>query len=168
MPRKAPPKTEDLPKIDVLERRLLHPFGAPSVPITLKDGDKWAIRWVSDAVRNGRVYQVQQMGWTFIEPEEIAGRPADFGCKVMDNRLVRGEHGEEVLMKMPQDMYDKIQWAKAKHNIENLGGQKAKTQAAEALAKQFGSEAADTVYESNMQVTDSRVTMDLEGEGPPQ
>lgn len=164
MPRK--PKVADLPKIDVLERRLQHPFGAPSVAIQLKDGLKWAIRWVNDHVRTGRVYQTQSMGWEFVGADEIVGRPADLGCRVLDGRLVRGEHGEEVLMKMPQEMFDKIQWAKARVNLENLGGSKAKQQAADAVAKQFGDEAAETVYRSNMEVTDSRVAVDLEGEAP--
>ncbi len=168
MARKAQTAPASLPKIDVLERRLAHPFGAPSVPITLKDGQAWAIRWVSDGVRTGRVHQIQGMGWDFVAPEEIDGRPADFGCRALDGRLVRGEHGEEVLVKMPQEMFNKIQWAKAAKNLENLGGTKGKTQAAEAVAKQFGPEAADTVYRSGMEVTDSRVSMDLEGEAPPQ
>lgn len=168
MPKPTKPAvTADIPKIDVLERRLAHPFGAPSVPITLKDGGAWAIRWVSDGVRTGRVHQIQGMGWDFVTPEELDGRPADFGCRALDGRLVRGEHGEDVLVKMPQEMFNKIQWAKAAKNLENLGGTKGKTQAAEAVAKEFGSEAADTVYRSQMEVTDSREIMDLEGETAP-
>lgn len=170
MPRKAqtpPADTANVPKIDVLERRLAHPFGAPSVAITLKDGQAWAIRWVSDSVRTGRIHQILGMGWEFVTPEEIDGRPADYGCRVLDGRLVRGEHAEDVLVKMPQAMFDKIQWAKAAKNLENLGGTKGKTQAAEAVAKQFGPEAADTVYRSSMEVNDSREIMDLEGETAP-
>lgn len=161
------PRTKkELPKVSVLERRLAHPFGAPSVPITLKDGKRWAIRIVNDGVRTGRVHQVTQMGWTYVQADEIDGRPADFGFRVLDDRLVRGEHGQEVLVKMPQEDYDLIQQAKGRKNLENLGGKKLREDVANRSAAKFGDEAADTVYKSEMTVTDSRVSMDLEGEGP--
>ena len=163
-----PPKKKELPKVSVLERRLAHPFGAPSVPITLKDGKDWAVRIVNDGVRIGRVHQAIQMGWTYVQAEEMDGRPADFGFRVMDDRLVRGEHGQEVLVKMPQADFDLIQKAKAKKNLDGLGGKRARTDAAEATAAKFGDEAAETVYRSEMTVTDSRVSVDLEGEGPSQ
>ena len=160
-------KQKALPKVSVLERRLAHPFGAPSVPITLKDGQPWAIRIANDGVRTGRVHQVIQLGWTYVLADEIDGRPADFGFRELDGRLVRGEHGEEVLVKMPKADFEKIQQAKADKNLRDLGGSKVKEATAARTAAKFGDEAADTVYNSDMTVTDSRVNIDLEGDGPP-
>ena len=157
-------ESKEFPKISVLERRLQHPFGAPSVPITLKDGQRWAIRWANDHVRSGRVHQILQMGWTFVTPEEIEGRAADFGFRVLDGRIVRGEHGEEVLVKMPQRDFDLIQKAKAQKNLEGLGGRKAVDDIANRTAAKFGDEAAETVSRSEITVTDSRIAIDLEEE----
>lgn len=150
-----------LPKISVLDRRLKHPFGAPSVPITLKDGQLWAIRVANDKVRTGRVHQMVQMGWTFVQPDEIDGLPADFGFRAMDTRLVRGEHGDEVLMKMPQADFDAIQNAKAQINLKNLGSKQTKDAVAQATAVEYGPEAGDTVF-SKIEVTDGRERSELE------
>jgi hypothetical protein len=153
-------KTATLPKVSVIDRRLAHPFGAPSVPITLKDGQPWAIRVVNDRVRTGRVYQMTGMGWTFVEASEIDGRPADFGFREIDGRLVRGEHGEEVLMKMPQADYDAVQHAKARINLKNLQKRDA---VAQEVAEKFGPEAGDTVHQ-NIEISDSREQVELDEE----
>jgi len=150
-----------LPKVSVLERRLKHPFGAPSVPITLKDGKLWAIHIANDRVRTGRVHQMAQMGWTFVQADEVDGRPEDFGFRELGHRLVRGEHGEEVLMKMPQEDFDQIQNAKADLNIKNLGQKKTREAVAQATATEYGDEAGETVFK-NIEVTDGRERVELE------
>lgn len=163
------PKAKVLPKVSVLERRLLNPFGSPSIKIDLKDGGQWATRWVSETLRTGRVYQVQGLGWDFVTPDDIVGDPADFGCQVLDQRLVRGDASQrEVLMKMPQADFDAITRAKRDKNLSGLGStKKIKEEAANAAAKEFGTdEAADTIYRSNLSVNDSRVNMDLDGDAP--
>lgn len=152
---------KQLPKVSVIDRRLAHPFGAPSVPITLKDGQQWAIRIANDRVRTGRIYQMANMGWTFVEASEIDGKPADFGFRELDGRLVRGEHGEEVLMKMPQDDFDAIQDAKARLNHKNLGAKQTRDAVAQETAVKFGPQAGDVVHQ-NIEVTDSRERVELE------
>lgn len=163
------PVEKDLPKVSVLERRLAHPFGMPSEAIRLKEGD-WVVRWVNEGVRTGRVYQVQNLGWEFVTPEELKGQPQDVGCQALDGRLVRGDaSSRDVLMKMPKRDFDQIQQSKAAINIKNLGSSKKQREdAANAATKQFGTdEAGEAIYRSQMEVTDERVSMDLEGEAPP-
>lgn len=156
-------KKRDLPKISVLERRKLHPFGAPGVPITLRDGGKWALRIINTKMKAGRYHEVvHAKGWVPVLPEEIDGSADEYGFAVKDGRLVRGEHSEEILMKMPQADYDEIAMAKARKNLEGMTSKKSKETAAEATAAQFGDEAAETVHRSNMTVEDSRVAMELE------
>lgn len=152
---------KSLPKVSVIDRRLAHPFGAPSVPITLKDGQLWSIRIANDKVRTGRVHQMVQMGWTFVQPEEIDGQPADFGFRALDNRLVRGEHADEVLMKMPQRDFDAIQQAKATVNLKNLGQKQTRDAVAQETAKAYGSQAGDTIF-NNIEVTDGRERIELD------
>lgn len=156
-----------LPKVSVIERRKRNPFGASSVPITLKGGQAWAIRIINTSIKAGRYHDiVHNKGWLPVQADELDGRPEELGFRVMDDRLVRGEHGEEILMKMPQADFDAIQMAKADHNIKGLGQKRAVEDAANRAAAQFGDQAGDAVYGSQMTVNDSRVAMDLEGDGP--
>lgn len=157
-------KKTALPKVSVLERRLKFPFGAPSESIKLKEGE-WAMRWVSEGVRTGRVYQVQNMGWEFVTPEEIVGQPSDLGCQALDNRLVRGDAANrEVLMKMPKADFEAIQKAKASENLKNLSsGKKLKEDAANRATQHFGTdEAGEAIFNSDLDVRDSRVAYELD------
>lgn len=146
-----------LPKVTVLDRRLRNPFGAPSMAITLKTPGDWTVRIVHSNVRAGRLHDMTaNKGWVYVEPNELDGSPMDLGFRVVDNRIVRGEHGEEVLMKIAQADFDAIQEAKGEANIKALGSKQTTERAAQATAKEFGSEAGDTVFQ-NITVTDSRV-----------
>lgn len=155
MPRKKTDTTETpaparkIPATSILDRRLLHPFGAPSVPITLKDGGLWEIRIVDSQLRPARLHDARHTkGWEFVGPHEIDGSADEYGLRVMDGRLVRGENGREVLMKMPKDMFDRIAQAKAEQNLKGLGKQATRELAAQATAKAFGDEAGDTVHKT--------------------
>lgn len=150
-----------LPKVSILDRRLAHPFGAPSVPITLKTKGQWAMRVVYAKLRSGRLHQMEQAGWVFVTPKEIDGRPEDLGFRAVDDRLVKGEHGDEVLMKMPQKDFDAIQMRKAEINLKNLGSSQTRDSVAQATAVKFGPEAGDTVH-ANLEISDGRAPEELE------
>lgn len=159
---------KDLPTVSIVDRRLAHPFGFPSESITLKEG-QWSIRWFSEAVRSGRIYQAQQMGWEFVIPEELRGTASDISALVVDGRIVRGENANrEVLMKMGKADFDRIQQAKASKNLADLGSsKKTRDVASNAAAAKFGDQAGEAVNRSNMEVTDHRASYDLEGDNPP-
>lgn len=169
MARKAAAVDTPLPKVSVLERRLQHPFGAPSNSIKLREGD-WHLRWMAESVRSGRIYQAEQLGWEFVQPDELRGQAQDVGGLIVDGRVVRGDaSNREVLMKMPADMFSAIQRAKAQKNLTDLGSaKKNKEDAANKAASTpgMGEEAAEVIYKSNMEITDSRVAYDLEGDTP--
>lgn len=151
-----------LPKVSVLDRRLANPFGAPSVPITLKTPGQWAIRIVSAKVRPGRLHDMTaNKGWVYVTADELDGRPEDLGFRADADRVVRGEHGDEVLMKMPQEDYDAIQKAKAQANLRGLGKKQTRDSVAQDTAVAFGSEAGDAVHNA-IDVTDSRERVELE------
>lgn len=143
---KAPPR---LPRTAVLDRRLLHPFGSPSVPITLTTEGPWEIRFVDSQLRAGRLHDIiHQKGWQFVEAHEIDGKPDEYGLRVLDGRLVRGENGREVLVKMPKAMYDAIAERKSEINLKGLGKKATRELAAQATAQAFGDEAGDRVHKS--------------------
>ncbi len=154
MERKKPGPKPRLPKVSVMERRLKHPFGSPSVPITLVTPGHWAIRVVNSTMRPGRIHDMtQNKGWVFVLPEELDGTPDELGFKAVENRLIRGEHGEEVLMKMPQRDYDLIHRAKEALNLKGLGKSALRESVAQDTAKAYGSEAGETVYDAMKHTT---------------
>jgi hypothetical protein len=160
-------KAKTLPKVSILDRRLLNPFGTGSVPITLKTPGQWAIRWVLTNLRGGHLWDMtHNKGWEYVEPSEIDGVADELGLTSSDNRLVRGDAGSrEVLMKMPQDMFDQIQAAKADANMKQLKVKNMRSAVAQAAAKQMGDKAGDGVYDAfqHGEIKDSRgIAADLE------
>jgi hypothetical protein len=157
-----------LPKVSVLERRLANPFGANAVPITLKTEGEWEIRWEFSKLRSGHIYNmVHNKGWEFVQPHELMGEPDEYGLIAKDNRLVRGDHSEEVLMKMPREMFRKIAQAKAEHNLKQLGKKQMQEAVSQATAKEHGDQAGDSVFNAfqHGDVVDKRgVDPDLESE----
>lgn len=158
---------KDLPKVSVLDRRLANPFGFPSERIALKEG-QWSLRWFSEALRTGRIYQAQQLGWEFVTPDDLAASAADIGALIQDGRIVRGENANrEILMKMPQAMFDQIQNAKAEKNLRDIkSSSKTKDSIANRAASELGEQAADHLHNTNIEVMDERRSYDLEDESP--
>lgn len=147
MPRQPRNNPKTLPAVTVLDRRLAHPFGSPSVAITLTSGGPWEVRFVDSQLRPGRLHDIKHnKGWEFVDASELDGKPDEYGLREVDGRLVRGENGREVLMKMPKAMYDQISQRKAELNLKGLGKQATRETAAQATAQAFGSEAGDAVY----------------------
>lgn len=163
MPRKA----RELPKVSIIDRRLQNPFGLPSVAVTLKEG-QWAVRWFAESVRTGRVHQGTQMGWDFVTPDDLRGDASDIGAQAVDGRIVRGDNSNrEVLLKMPQADFEKIQHAKAEKNLADMGSSKKSSHTvANMAAKQFGDEAGDVLSKSHMEITDSRERYALDDDTP--
>ncbi len=154
-----------LPKVSVLDRRKLHPFGAPSQAVTLKTPGLWAIRIINSKSRAGRLHDViHNKGWVYVTPEELDGTPDEQGFEAKDGRLVRGEHGEEVLVKMLQSDFDQIQDAKSRLNLKNLGAKQMKESAAQETAVAHGDQAGETVASQfkHLEVNDSRERVELD------
>ena len=108
------------PKLSVLDRRLLNPFGEPSSPIGLKDRSLVA-RWFNAAIMTDKIWRAKQKGWTPVRPDDIADLDQIGGYAVSpDGVVTRGDRGQEVLMSMPLDAYDQIQMAKARVNREKM------------------------------------------------
>ncbi len=147
-----------VPTVSVIERRLLQPFGSEAPTITLKDRTM-IVRVVSAALRPDRLYQMQHYkGWTFVEPGDIDGDPTELGFQIENGRVVRGDRGQEVLMKMRKSDYRKIEQAKSRANVATMGSSKrTKEELANAAAGRFGEEAGQFVQDRIVgEVIDSR------------
>lgn len=157
-----------LPAASVIDRRMQNPFGSGTVPITLKTPGSWECRWVYSKLRPGHLYAMtNQKGWVFVEPAELDGNPDEYGLTAKDNRLVRGDHGEEVLMKMPTEDFRRVVKAKDEFNLKQLGKKQMRDAVSQATAKEHGDQAGDTVYDAfkHGDIKDSRgVDPELETE----
>jgi hypothetical protein len=152
-----------LPKVSILDRRKANPFGAPSIPITLKTPGDWTVRIVNSTVRTGRLHDmIHNKGWVYVNAEELDGTPDELGFHAKDGRVVRGEHGEEVLMKIPTADFDAVQDAKTRANIKGLGKRQTLEDAANRVGKVLGDEAGETVARASIDINDSRVQFETE------
>lgn len=130
----APPRR--VPNVRV-RNRLAHPFGAPALEVPVRDKDL-VIRVVDAQLRPGRVHEVAGKGWEFVQPEDLAGTPEDFGFSVENGRIVRGERGREVLMKMHRDDWQAILEAKSRANALRVTGRKGKDALLDDVARTVG------------------------------
>jgi hypothetical protein len=154
-------KSATIPRISVLERRLQNPFGEGSPPIRLKEPG-WTLHVVNGALRPGRYHDVvRNKGWVPVAPEEIEGEAIDFGFDVKDGRVVRGERGQEVLVKMPTADYALIAQAKDDANARQLASKKVKSDLAQKVAATFGDEAGAFAHDSiSVNATRSPIPLD--------
>ena len=133
----APQKKE--PRLSVLERRTLDPFGEPSAPIGLKDR-ALLCRWFNAAIMTDKIWRAKQKGWTPVRLDDVMDCDQIGGFGVSPEGCVtRGDRGQEVLMAMPRDAYRQIELAKARVNREKMRVTREEIQT--AAAEKFGAEA---------------------------
>ena len=127
------------PRLSVLERRTLDPFGEPSAPIGLKDRSL-VCRWFNAAIMTDKIWRAKQKGWTPVRPDDVSDLDQIGGFGVSpDGAIVRGDRGQEVLMAMPRDAYRQIEMAKARVNREKMRVTRDEIQ--QAAAERLGDEA---------------------------
>lgn len=158
MAKVTPPKR----KLSVVERRLASGsvFTASSRPIPLKEPDAWVLRVVNTAISDDRLYAMQaEKGWVYALPEDLAIDPVEVGLKVLDGRIVRGDKGTEVLMKMPTAEFAAIQKMKDAENRKMTFGKKATKDAIlSAASQQLGDEGTEFLSRTvqSMDIKDAR------------
>lgn len=143
MPKSETPKK--LPRISVLERRTQNPFGEPSSEIRFKEPNITA-RWFNDTAHGagGQIHRAKELGWVPVTAEMVEDVESIGSHTVQIGQITRGERGQEVLMWMPTDTYQAIQWAKTRVNLEKMHDfDKSKQEVLNAAARQLGGEAAD-------------------------
>lgn len=139
-------------RVSVLETRLSggNPFGVESVPIPLREPG-WVTYIANGGRSDGRLYQMKAVkGWDPVLVSDCTVRPEEIGFKASpDGYLCRGEKGQEVVFKMRQSDWDRLQRAKTEQNLRGIGSSaRTKAAVAEAASAQFGDEAAQFVHES--------------------
>ena len=132
--------------ISVIERRLAAPsvFRTSSAPIPLKD-TKWMVRWENSAIGTDHIYRiVNDLGWEYAAAADLDCSVDEIGAQERDGRVVRGDKGAEVLVKMRKADYKSVQAKKDRENREQAFGKKSLQQAVvSGVAAEHGEQAAE-------------------------
>lgn len=136
------------PKIEVLQRRLQSPFGTPASQVRFTEGG-WEARWFNAAIAADHIWRAKEQGWQGVRPAELAD-PEQIGgfSESPDGFVVRGEKGQELLMKLPTDWRKQIQARKTEQNTRNMRPGVMKREVAEAAGKTLGDQAGQFVNDN--------------------
>lgn len=159
-------ETTTPPKISVMERRLQRGvFHQGSHGIPLKHPEKWVTRIVDSKITTDRPWVMQEKGWVYLEPDDLAVSPDQIGWKVSaDGKIVRGEHGRDIVMKMAKADWDLLNQHKTRENLkQTFGTKQVKNAMVNAAAAAHGEEAAEYVskHAQTMDIKDSRERVPL-------
>ena len=150
------------PTISVIERRLQggNVFRTSSQPIPLVEPELWTLRWENSKISPDHMWTIiHTLGWTYAEPADIACAVDEIGASVRDGRIVRGERGDEVLMKMLLKDYRRVERKKTEENIRQTFGKKQiKDAMVSGVGAEHGDQAADFVSRNvnAITITDAR------------
>lgn len=154
----APPAA---PRISVIERRLKgdSAFRSASVAVPLIDAS-WVVRWENSAIAPDHLYRIlHELGWQYAEPADLACSVEEIGAHEREGKIVRGERGAEVLVKMRARDYARVQAMKDAEVRKHTFGDTAIKQAVIAgVGAEYGDQGATFVSQhlKNITVTDSR------------
>lgn len=170
-------KYKDFPGIAVVERRLESPDAPGSIAIRLKDeptyledpqGKKrrWYLRWVN-AGQEGRYAQVVDgMGYVPVRASELQNRDAVTGMYQgkdddADPVVRRGDRGQEVLAKMPLELYNAVKRKQQElRQRRATNAKRVKADLADSAGRQLGDEAGQTVHdEFSVELRQRRTTL---------
>lgn len=151
-------------KISVIERRLQSGSAlyTTSQPIPMKEKG-WTLRWENSDIMPDQIWRcVNVLGWEYVIPDDIACGLDEIGAAARDNRVVRGERGKEVLLKMREKDYKAVQKIKTRETLESTFNKKKVQDALlNAVGTEHGSQAADFVKGTGIEITDSREVVNL-------
>lgn len=137
--------------LSVIERRLQgeSALAVGSVDIPLKEAG-WTIRWENSEIAPDHIWRViNTLGWEYVAPEDIACPLEEVGAIAREGRVVRGERGKEILVKMRTADYKKIQAKKQRENLAlTFDKQKLKQAVVGQVASAHGDQAADFINKS--------------------
>ena len=162
----AKKKTEDVgpdtpvkrPRVSIVERRTMNPFGEPSFDIQFKRKDITA-RWFNEDLHAGQqIYRAKNsLGWEPVTPDMIADRDS-LGAHSIDaaGHIVRGARGSEHLMWMLRAEAQAIADAKVRENNRRMASPNAQRNEVLEAYGSVNPDGADIISRSvrGMQVDD--------------
>lgn len=125
-----------LPAVEVLDRAIIDPFGAPSAPIELRD-PQFVTYWCNTELSGGsQLHKALDAGYLKVKPDYLL-HPDRFQFQVSpDGYVTRGERHKEILMYTTKDHKKRRAWAKTQENMRRMRMSQSSIQ--EAAAQHFG------------------------------
>jgi hypothetical protein len=145
-------EVEEAPALlQIWERRLTNPlvYSGPQVELKQKG---YELRWINTSQQGRFHVATQQEGWVPVRPDELQGNAEDLGLTDQKDGMVRrGPKGEEILVKMPADVFNRIRVKKSEMVVNQL--KRTKENLAKSAANRFGEQAADFVMGKGTETT---------------
>lgn len=141
-----------------IQNRLKHPFGVTDTALPLKNPQRWQMRIFDRGFRSNRISEAAYKGWVPLEPADLDCDPEDYGWRVDAGKIVRGDRGTEILMKMPRPDWQAVEAAKTEANIKSTLGEKANKQTIlERAEAELGDEGASAMHRmlNRMEIKDT-------------
>ena len=148
--------------VSVIERRLQggNVFRESSQPIPLVEPNVWTLRWENSKISPNHMWDIIHIkGWVYAQPEDLACPVDEIGASLLDGKIVRGERGDEVLMKMLASDYRRVEQRKSEQNmLQTFGKSRLKAAIVSGVAAEHGDQAAAFVSRNvhAITVTDTR------------
>lgn len=131
----ASPIAADSNLIDIWERRMVNPDGI-SAPLIHLRTPGMHLRWVNTGQTGRYQRAVYEQGWVPVSKSELADEREVRGAQyTIEGYVTRGDRQHEMLMKMPEAIFKRIQSRKAE--IRHKEYQKIREQMAGAAGKHF-------------------------------
>jgi hypothetical protein len=163
---------KSLPKkrtISVVDRRLQSGsmFASLSRPMPLVEPNKWETHITNSQISDQRLWEMTEVkGWEYLTPQDLAVEPSAIGYREQDGRVVRGEKGHEVLMKMTIPDWKRVQKKKDEDVRRDTYGKDAAKRSILAAAgrEPGGANGAEFLERSlnRIKITDTRESVSLE------
>ena len=121
------PKESKKAAVSEVERRLKSGaiFRAASSTIPMREVGRYALYIGNADISPQRIHELlAQKGWAYVSRDDLAIEPEAIGFREMDGRIVSGQHGHEVLLKMERSDYAKVQAEKDRRNRESTFSKK--------------------------------------------
>lgn len=161
-----PPKN---PEISIIDRRLKAGsiFASASIPIPATEPGRWVFREVNTRIADDHLWtMLHKKLWTYALASDLDCEPGAFAYRELDGQLVKGLHGEIVLMKMPAADYRAVQMEKDRQNRLNTFGSVKQSIVAAADTEDRSGRGAELLdrHLKGLHVTDSRELVPLDDE----
>lgn len=173
---------KDFPAIDLIARRFNDPNDPGSLPIILSDEQRnccinsdhqhrlksgavtchlckkpariWYVRWTNTSQEN-RWSQIRAKGYVPVEIRELMDEQdvADLVKSTSDKYVRRGDRGQEILVKMPLEIYNEIKrLLRARRRKDAMSYKKIKADLAESAGQELGDQAGQTIHNGGIQI----------------
>lgn len=160
-------RTPQKPEISIIDRRLKAGsiFASASIPIPATEPGRWTFREVNTRISDDHLNtMLHKKFWAYATVSDLACDPGAFSFREQDKKLVKGPHGEIVLMKMPTADYQAVQAEKDRQNRLNTFGDVKRSVVSAADAQDQTGRGAEFLdrHLKGLTVTDSRELVPLD------